>query len=245
VASVYDFGRNGAPPTHPELLDWLAVELMDSGWSMKHIHRLIASSNTYAMSSSSGQNGNPSRNLDPENKFYWRMNSGRMEAEVVRDSLLYSAGRLDLQMGGQELENSVALTTRRRTLYYSCQPEIDGKSPFGALFDAPEPADCYRRSRSIIPQQAWALTNSDLVHEMSGVLATALWESLSIDQQSDPPSFVIAAHEQILTRSPTEAEQNTCLEFLAATSTEGTDAARLRAGLVRALLNHNDFVAIR
>ena len=270
VATVSDFGRNGAAPSHPELLDWLAVELMESGWSMKHIHRLIVSSNTYGMSSSSGRpvnpmndgsgidavrrtekqtssgsTVNPSMNIDPENRFLWRMNRGRMEAEVVRDSLLSCAGRLDLQMGGQELENSQALTTRRRTLYYSCQPEIDGKSSFGMLFDAPEPADCYRRTRSIVPQQALALTNSDLAHELSGELSTSLWQSLSSEQQSDPSAFIVAAHEQILGRGPTDSEKTLCIEFLTAMTEQTVDTARLRESLVRVLLNHNDFLSIR
>src|SRR5262249_26768807 len=84
VARVYDFGRNGSPPTHPELLDWLASELMESGWSMKRVHRLIVTSAAYRRLSSAG---GASQNLaaDPENKFLWRMNAGRMEAEVVRD----------------------------------------------------------------------------------------------------------------------------------------------------------------
>ena len=270
VATVSDFGRNGAAPTHPELLDWLAVELMESGWSMKHIHRLIVSSNTYGMSSSSrrsmnpsiessgndvvsrtehelssGSIGNPSQNIDPENRFLWRMNRGRMEAEVVRDSLLSCAGRLDLQMGGQELENSQALSTRRRTLYYSCQPEIDGKSSFGMLFDAPEPADCYRRTRSIIPQQALALTNSDLVHELSGDLANSLWQSLSSEHQADPSAFIISAYEQILGRGPTGSEMFLCGEFLATPAEQSADTAVLRESLVRILLNHNDFLSIR
>ena len=270
VATVSDFGRNGAAPTHPELLDWLAVELMESGWSMKHIHRLIVSSNTYGMASTSGRptnpsfdgsandaarrtenekltgsTGNPSHNIDPENRFLWRMNRGRMEAEVVRDSLLSCAGRLDLQMGGQELENSQALTTRRRTLYYSCQPEIDGKSSFGMLFDAPEPADCYRRTRSIIPQQALALTNSDLVHELSGEVSTSLWQSLSPEHQANPSAFIVAAHEQILGRGPTDSEMTLCMQFLTDTIDQTVDSARLRESLVRVLLNHNDFLSIR
>ena len=245
VASVYDFGRNGTPPTHPDLLDWLAVELMESGWSMKHLHRLIVTSGAYAMTSNSGRSHNPSQEIDPENRFLWRMNAARMEAEVVRDSLMFCAGQLDLQLGGQELENSQALTTRRRTLYYSCQPEIDGKSQFGALFDAPEPADCYRRSRSIVPQQALALTNSDLIHQMSELLANALWMSLLPDQRPDPAAFVIAAYEQILSRSPTDAERTACVQFLTATDHDAADPARLREGLVRSLFNHNDFVAIR
>jgi hypothetical protein len=168
-----------------------------------------------------------------------------MEAEVVRDSLLHTAGRLDLQIGGQELENSQALTTRRRTLYYSCQPELDGKSPLGALFDAPEPTDCYRRTRSVIPQQALALTNSDLIHELSGALAAELWRSLTPEQQAAPQTFVMAAHEAILSRSPSAEELSACLAFLSSAGEPGTDPVRLQEGLVRALLNHNDFVAIR
>ena len=173
------------------------------------------------------------------------MNRGRMEAEVVRDSLLSCAGRLDLQMGGQELENSQALTTRRRTLYYSCQPEIDGKSSFGMLFDAPEPADCYRRTRSIIPQQALALTNSDLIHELSGELAAGLYQTLSPEHQADSSAFIVAAHEQILGRGPTDSEMTLCIEFFTATTEQAVDTARLRESLVRVLLNHNDFLSIR
>ncbi len=245
VATVYDFGLSGAPPTHPVLLDWLAVELMESGWNMKHLHRLIVTSETYAMSSSSGSDGNSSSAIDPENKFLWRMNPGRMEAEVVRDSLLSVADRLDPRMGGQELENSQALTTYRRTIYYCSQPEVDGKSALGTLFDAPEPADCYRRTQSIIPQQALALTNSELVHELSKTLADVLWKLQPAEQRSEPTAFITAAYERILTRRPTENELTICQEFLAVPAGANAGQVRLREGLVRALLNHNDFLAIR
>src|SRR5262249_6960796 len=104
VASVFDFGLNGARPTHPELLDWLAIEFMEPGWSMKHLHRLIVTSQAYRMATSQAGTADAAR--DSENHFLWRMNSGRMEAEVVRDSLLHVAGLLDRTMGGQELENS-------------------------------------------------------------------------------------------------------------------------------------------
>ncbi|NBV25453.1 MAG: DUF1553 domain-containing protein, partial [Proteobacteria bacterium] len=175
VASVFDFGRAGQPPTHPELLDWLAAEFMESGWSMKHLHRLIVTSAAYRRASAIEDRGSKVESqrrlaldprlstLDPENHLLWRMNPGRMEAEVVRDSILHLAGALDPRMGGQELENKDALATTRRSLYYSFNPESDGRSEFSALFDAPDPNDCYRRTRSVIPQQALALTNSKLV----------------------------------------------------------------------------------
>lgn len=245
VSSVFDFGRNGARPTHPALLDWLAVEFMESGWSMKHIHRLLTTSQAYRRVSSIGDAACYAS--DPENKLWWRMNAGRMEAEAVRDSVIYVAGRLDFAMGGQELENSEALTTFRRTLYYSCQPEIDGKNPLGALFDAPEPADCYRRTRSVVPQQALALANSELVHEMSGQLAQALLRELPAERQTQPRHFITAAFEQILTRAPSAEELEACAAYLEAPTNDSSapDAAGRREGLVRALLNHNDFVSIR
>ena len=146
---------------------------MESGWSMKHIHRLIVTSQTYRMSSAR-RTAADQAGRDPENTFLWRMNPGRMEAEVVRDSLLRLAGVLDGTMGGQELENTEALTTRRRSLYYSCHPEAGGKSEFVALFDAPDANECYRRTRSVVPQQALALTNNPLIHELSGRLAAEL-----------------------------------------------------------------------
>ena len=161
------------------------------------------------------------------------MNPGRMEAEVVRDSLLAVAGKLDPKIGGQELENSDALKTFRRSLYYSVFPEQGGKSSMGELFDAPEPLECYRRSRSIIPQQALALTNSDLVHQLSTAIAASITEPTA-------ERFIIVTFERILSRQPTVNEIATCLPFL----TNPADV-RSRESLVRAILNHNDFVTIR
>jgi hypothetical protein len=173
-----------------------------------------------------------------------------MEAEVVRDSLLYAAGRLDTKMGGQELENSEALTTNRRSLYYSTHPEAGGKNDFGVLFDGPEALECYRRTRSVIPQQALALTNSELVHQLSGAVAAALWTDA--EKVAEPAertnAFISASFERILSRTATAKELEACTVFL--TKQAGTTAtpereAAARESLVRALLNHNDFVTIR
>ena len=267
VASVFDFGRSGKPPTHPELLDWLAAEFMESGWSMKHLHRLIVTSAAYRRSSSVGDDvrrltssqtpdarprTQSSQSLltsavtqtkvDPENKLLSRMNPGRMEAEVVRDSILHLAGALDPRMGGQELENKDALTTTRRSLYYSFNPESDGRSEFSALFDAPDPNDCYRRTRSVIPQQALALTNSKLVHDHTPAIAKRLGAPAS-----DNAAFITAAFEQILTRPPSPAELAECDAFLKQQSTAvpKDGEARARESLVRALLNQNDFLTVR
>ena len=96
VSTVFDFGLNGKPPTNPALLDWLAVELMDGGWSMKQVHRLLVTSATYRMRSDAKSADEPNRKADPDNVFLWHANPRRMEAEVVRDSVLAIAGSLDL-----------------------------------------------------------------------------------------------------------------------------------------------------
>lgn len=258
VDSVFDFGRNGAEPTHPELLDWLAVELMESNWSMKHLHRLIVTSQLYRSQSGVGAAQQICHAADPDNRRLWRMNVGRMESEIVRDSLLHCAEQLDLQLNGQELENTEALTTQRRSLYYSCHPENGGKSEFGQLFDAADATDCYRRTRTVIPQQALALTNSQLVHTVSRHIATQLSAAIPDSDRSADVKYVSAVFTTLLSRKPTPAEQQVCLNFLRRASTDeastdeaSTDEAdddfplRLRIGLVRAVLNHNDFVAIR
>lgn len=249
IATVTDFGNSGARPSHPELLDWLAVELMENKWSMKHIHRLMVSSRTYQLSSGMRGDQSVQEKLDPDNQFLWRMNVARMEAEVVRDSLLCVAGKLDLTMGGQELENSQSLTSFRRSLYFCCQPEGDGKSEFGSLFDAPESTDCYRRTVSIIPQQALALTNSSLIHELSTHLEKEITHTLSIKNQNtkeppNPSTFVNIAYLRVLSRPPTPGELDSCLNYLK-TQTDSQNAVRLRESLLRALFNHNDFVTIR
>ena len=254
VLSSFDFGRNGARPTHPQLLDWLAVEFMDSGWSMKHLHRLIVTSAAYQRVSSAGD-AELNLSVDPENRLLWRMNSHRMESEVVRDSLLYCAKRLDLTMGGVELENKDALTTHRRSLYYSVYPESGGKSELGELFDAPDPLDCYRRTSSVMPQQALALTNSELVHQCATSIVQE-WQAphTSVADRSakeDSEPFIVAMFERVLARQPTASEKVACSEILerqtelAAVSDSSEATRQARESLVRILLNHNDFVTIR
>jgi hypothetical protein len=248
VATVTDFGRSGALPTNPELLDWMAVELMEHGWSLKHLHRLIVTSAAYRRLSTGAAS---ETEVDRENKLLWRMNVGRMEAEVVRDSLLHTAGKLDLAMGGQELENSDALKTFRRSLYYAVYPEEGGKNSLGELFDAPDAMECYRRTRSVIPQQALALTNSDFVHEMSVAVSAALTNETGDTSDPEPELFITAAFETILSRTPSAAEMQLCCDAFSSqlellTKTNATNAnARARESIVRAILNHNDFITIR
>jgi mono/diheme cytochrome c family protein len=207
VDNVADFGQRTAPPVQKPLLDWLAVEFMEHGWSMKWLHRLIVTSATYRMQASPV--GATAENLaaDPDNKFYWRMNARRMEAEAVRDSLLWLGGVLDLTAGGPPLDHARGTDSGRRSLYYRYSRE--DKMDFLTAFDAPGVEECYRRQESIIPQQALALENSEFAWLQARRIARRL-ESVARDRHA----FVTAAFEQILGRSPEPAEKETCESFL-------------------------------
>jgi len=266
VETTHDLGRNGTRPAHPELLDWLACELMESGWSMKHLHRLIVTSRTYQQASmlplpaeSSAPAFAFSRNADPDNVTFWRFPAARMQAEVVRDSLLAVAGELDATMGGHEIDHRQGLTSHRRSLYFAHHGEE--KMEFLELFDAANACDCYKRTSSVQPQQALALTNSELTKTLSRQLATKLWERTAGSDTTEAADiahtdrFVDLAFLQVLNRPARDAEQKASLEFLqqqserlkSATSSDSSfdPAARARDNLVHALMNHNDFVTIR
>ena len=236
VPTVFDFGRKGTPPTHPELLDWLAVELRESGWSLKHLHRLMVTSSAYCMTSSGADN--PA--ADRENRWYWRMNPTRMEAQVVRDSLLHLAGELDLAQGGPPVP--VNVDTRRRSLYYVHSHNDHQK--FLAMFDDAPVQECYRRAESIVPQQALALANSRLALDTAQRIAARLSTAADAD-------FIRAAFERILAAPPTAAEHAESARAMAElvellTQQKQPNAPqRARAMLVQALLNHSDFVTIR
>lgn len=256
VQTVNDFGRSATPPSHPDLLDWLAVEFVEHGWSMKHLHRLILTSQAYRRDTAIGDSTD-SYAIDPDNRLLWRMNTGRMQAEVVRDSLLAVAGLLDVTPGGPPLPTTDALTSRRRSLYQECYPEDGGASSFAMLFDPPDPLDCYRRTRSIVPQQALALTNSPLAHELAATIAGSFTHATpspggtAADSRDDDAAFLEAMFLRILSRPATDAEEAICLEALQAQTRQmvadgaTAPAASARESLVRALLNHNDFITIR
>jgi hypothetical protein len=208
VDTTDDFGRNGSPPTHPELLDWLASELVDSGWSMKHLHRLIVTSQIYRLASMlpadhpEVKSASASRDLDPDNRYLWHFPVGRMQAEVVRDSLLAVAGALDSTMGGHELDHHQGLTSHRRSLYFAHHGEE--KMEFLELFDGANPSDCYQRTLSVQPQQALALTNSELTQALSRTLALKLWSI--VQEPLAPPQWIHTAEQEIASDSQSVAE---------------------------------------
>lgn len=243
VATVFDFGRRGSPPTHPELIDWLAVEFMENGWSMKHLHRLMLTSDAYARTSSSV--GAPLETVenDPENRWYWRMNPLRMEAQAVRDSLLSLSGELDPEQGGPSIPVNDT-KSRRRSLYFV--HSHNDHHEFLATFDDANVLECYRRAESIVPQQALALENSPLANEAARTIAKRL-----DGRAPDDREFLRLAFLAVLASEPTAAEyellESTLQQLQIAAEARTSAEARLdaRTGIVRALLNHNDFVTIR
>lgn len=257
VASTENFGLNGRKPTHPALLDWLATELISQNWQMKPLHKIIVLSATYRMSSESLFSNESAQasvmERDPENLYYWRMPSQRMEAEVVRDSLLFTAGRLDLSQGGPEIPESEGEKSLRRSMYFRNTP--NEKMEMLEIFDMADPNACYRRKESVIPHQSLALMNSGMSIDSARIIA----ENLKSD-----PDFIQAAFETVLSRSPTAAERERCEAFLdrhpqfiqqplqafpgegTATRTFSNDPhLRAQENLIHVLFLHNDFVTIR
>ncbi|MEX0611366.1 MAG: DUF1549 domain-containing protein [Pirellulales bacterium] len=263
VDNMFDLGLRSPLARNQPLLDWLAVELMDHNWQMKHIHRLLVTSNVYRMTSGAQTASAANLELDRDNHFLWRMNTRRLEAELVRDALFFTAGNLDLTRGGADLDRKAALTTPRRSLYFRHAYEKEVR--FLQLFDGPSVNECYRRSESVVPQQALALANSEVSVNQSRLLARKLSKTAAQDSPADD-GFIQLAFQQILCREPSPAELNECRSFLTAqtellhdpkkltqfaggaktTVPPSTDPQqRARENLTHMLYNHNDFVTIR
>ena len=252
VATVFEFGRKGNAPTHPELLDWLASELVDGpqaggsdggrGWSMKHLHRLICTSTAYRMGSSTA-GAEAALKIDPDNRLLWRREPIRLEAQVVRDGILALAGTLDPTMGGPPVKEADQPTSRRRSLYF-WHSEIS-RNVFLTTFDDAAAKECYQRDQSIVPQQALALSNAALVHDAAAKIAARVQPS---GPPADDAAFLERAFKTILHRGPSADEQAACEAAMAKWRSAKPAAGAADPGrvlMVWALLNHNDFITLR
>ncbi|MBM3964867.1 MAG: DUF1553 domain-containing protein [Planctomycetes bacterium] len=238
VPTVFDFGRKGIPPSQPELLDWLASELIESGWSMKHLHSLIVRSAAYRMSSSVA-GGDAAFAKDPENKLWWRRVPIRIESQVVRDSLLSLAGTLDPTMGGPSVPLAEQSASQRRSLYFF--HSNNERNLFLTTFDEALVKDCYRREQSIVPQQALALSNSNLTLEIAEKIAGRLSEN-----NADEIAFIRAAFRLVIGVNSNQDEMAVSMVALASwRGIPGESEKSARSNLVWALINHNDFVTLR
>ena len=238
VRAPSNFGLRGQAPTHPDLLDYLAVRFMDEGWSIKKLHRLIMLSSTYTQSS---QGSSEIVERDPENRLWGRMNRRRKDFEALRDSLLAAAGVLDLATGGPSV--SLAEPANRRRTVYAL---IDRQGLPGMLptfdFASPDTHSPERHATSV-PQQALFLMNSPLVVSLARSFA-ARPDIQSLRESASRAGRMI---EIAFERPATEGEIGLATEFVArdaATATAGSETLTSWEALAQALLLSNEFVYV-
>ena len=245
VDTVFDFGRKGALPTHPELLDWLAADFMQNNWDMKRLHRIMVTSNAYKMASST-LNHEKNIAIDRDNKLLWHANPKRLEAQAVRDSMLQLAGKLDLTLGGPTVPPAAQNDSTRRALYFFQSHNEHDR--FLMQFDDANVLECYRRDESILPQQALTLSNSKIAWTMSEAIHARL--ELKLAKEPDTV-FITSAFKLLLGSDPTAEEIFECVKALDAwknvdaTTQKAVGNSRGRSLLIHTLINHNDFVTVR
>jgi Protein of unknown function (DUF1553)/Protein of unknown function (DUF1549)/Planctomycete cytochrome C len=256
VATPSDFGRNGKRPTHPELLDWLARELVRDGWSLKKMHRLMMTSAAYRRASSADA---AAFAKDPENKLVWRMNRRRLEGEAIRDTILVVSGTLNSAMGGpgvygqlpkgvniefpnNDKELSWGTVTeednRRRSIYLFQRRSLT--FPLMDVFDgAPMNQSCAARPQTTVAPQALALFNGEFTREA----ATHFAARLRRETGADAPKQIERAFQLAFTRPPCKVEQVTALSFLQEqTTTRDADANAALADFCHVLLNASELI---
>jgi hypothetical protein len=203
VATPSDFGHLGDPPSHPELLDWLAKHFVEHNWSLKELHRLILTSATYRQASA-----NPSllaTGADPANRFFARQNLRRLESDQIRDSMLQATGELDSRTGGP----SVDASKPRRTIYTKWLR--NSRDP---LLDAFDPPDAYtstpQRNVTTTPMQSLVMANGPYVLQRARALANRL-KNLGV---TDPREQVSAAYKLVYARAPSSQQESSSVQFL-------------------------------
>jgi len=248
VETPSDFGKLSGGPSHPELLDWLAVEFLKKNWSLKAMHRLMVTSSAYRQSSQSSEAR--AEEIDPDNRLLWRSNRRRLEAEAVRESVLAASGRLSGEVFGlpifpplpDGMEDRVKYskskwatdlgeTARKRSIYIYQQRTLT--MPFMQTFDGLVCEDTLpRRRSSVTPLQALAMYNGDFANEEAEHFA----ERVRKEAGDDPEEWIKRAFLIAFGRPPNPQETSELRAF--AGSEKGL------AGLCRVLYNANEFVYV-
>jgi hypothetical protein len=205
VRTPSDFGVRCDPPTHPELLDWLASRFVESGWSVKQLQRLIVTSRTYRQTSAASPE---LVKLDPENRLLGRMAHKRLTWEALRDNLLGAAGRIDPAVGGRSVDMfSAPFTTRRAVYGFIDRQNLPGT--FRAFDMALPDTHAPQRFTTTVPQQALFLMNSPFVLEQAKALAARATDP-------DPARRIAALYRLAYSRAPTDDEVKLATEFVQA-----------------------------
>ncbi len=247
VRTLDNLGRMGDEPTHPELLDWLAVEFMDRGWSVKEMHRLLMTSEAYQMASAHEDAGN--RAADPENRLLWQYRPQRLEAEALRDAIMTVSGGIDLTVGGPPVFPHVPreLLLAARNGYWDNQPdgpEVWRRSvyvyrrrslgfPFFDTFDLPDQNQtAAARNVSTVATQALTLMNNEFVLNQARLFA----ERLEREAPGDVDRQVDLAYRLALTRPPAPEEAQIARDLVSSQSL---------VDLTHVMLNLNEFLYLR
>ena len=254
VPTPSDFGARGAPPSHPQLLDYLAARFMAEGWSIKSVHRAIMLSRTYQLS---GAATAKQSELDPSNELLARFPRRRLDAESIRDGILAVCGGLDRSPGGphpfppleswgftQHAPFKAVYETNHRSAYLMTQRIA--RHPFLALFDGPDPnSSTAERSLTTTPTQALYMMNDPLVHREADRLARRLLAEIG-----DDAARIEAAHQLLFGRPASEAERTASQHWLGryherlGAVPEDQRLAAAWAGFVRTLLASNEFIYV-
>jgi hypothetical protein len=233
VETLGNFGHSGSPPTHPELLDWLAVDFMENGWSVKRLHRQLMLSTAYRQTSRRLPAGEA---IDPENRLLWRMNMRRLESEILRDSILAVSGALDRAAGGPPVEitnppnglsevkaNGSPGSPHRRSVYLFARRVYPLK--FLEIFDAPiMPVNCTQRLNSATVLQSLALLNSDFLFSQADLMAERT-RRMATDRPHAAATGASGSAASNSAASNSEAGNSEARTSAAGTSAAGTPAA--------------------
>ncbi len=265
VRTPDNFGFLGSLPTHPELLDWLASELMRGDWKLKRIHKLMVMSKTYQQSSLHPEQSHYAT-VDSANQYWWRAERRRLESEQLRDAILWCSGRLDLKTGGPSFKAPISdealeglsmkagayqaspdEETRRRSLYMFAKRSL--AVPMMTVFDSCDTtAPIGRRDVSTVAPQALTLLNNRWVHDESEAMARRV-----MAVSNNTKERIEAAWRIALARKPTASEQATASEFLhslgiTAEAAKDSEAQQVEvkawASLCHTLINTNEFIYI-
>lgn len=258
VATPNDFGLHGSPPSHSDLLDWLAVDFVAEGWRVKRLHRLIMTSKTYRMSTAFDRD-NAAK--DPDNNYLWRMNRRRLEAEALRDAVLATSGALNPKMGGRPVvpplssEEKLGMWNPRQWPESLDKREHNRRSvylyvkrsflfPMFTTFDLPDRStSCGRRNVTTVAPQALALLNSQFMLQQ----ATVFGERLRREYGDTPESWIRGAWRLGLSRQPTDQETVRALGLFATDQERDVGAETGVSPLTKLSLivfNLNEFVYV-
>ena len=237
VGTPNDFGAQGDRPTHPDLLEWLAVQLVSGGWKLKPLHKQIMLSAVYQQSHEVSVDN---LQIDPANRYLWHYQTRRLDAELIRDSLLAIGGNLDKSMYGP----SILDNTPRRSVYL--RVKRSELIPLMTMFDAPEPTQSVgERISTTVPTQSLAMMNSPFVRQQAEKLAQRIRSS----KELPPATSVDLAYRIAFSRVPSDTERTQMLAFIDAQRSivAGDPTANMDQALVefcQVLLCLNEFVYI-